>query len=57
MSILGIEKIIYGVDDIEECTRYLVDWGFHFSDTHDPVCKVFFTEEKIFASIKKNPVL
>jgi catechol 2,3-dioxygenase-like lactoylglutathione lyase family enzyme len=46
MPILGIEKITYGVDDIDECTRYLVDWGFHYSDSHDDKCKVFFTEEK-----------
>ncbi len=46
MSILGIEKIIYGVLNVDECARYLTDWGFHSIDSHDPQCKIFATEEK-----------
>lgn len=27
MSVLGIEQITYGVADLEECRRFLLDWG------------------------------
>lgn len=46
MSILGIEKIIYGVSNVGECARYLTDWGFHSIDSHDPQGKIFATQEK-----------
>ncbi|MFM0304242.1 VOC family protein [Paraburkholderia sediminicola] len=37
MAIIGIETILYGVDDIAECTRYFVDFGlplFEQSENH-----------------------
>jgi catechol 2,3-dioxygenase-like lactoylglutathione lyase family enzyme len=27
MSILGLEKIVYGVDDVDLCRRFFLDWG------------------------------
>jgi catechol 2,3-dioxygenase-like lactoylglutathione lyase family enzyme len=37
MAIIGIETILYGVDDVAECTRYFEDFGLPLlerSDTH-----------------------
>jgi hypothetical protein len=27
MAINGIESVLYGVDDVAECTRYFIDFG------------------------------
>ena len=27
MAIIGIETVVYGVDDVAECTRYFLDFG------------------------------
>ena len=29
MAINGIESVLYGVNDVAECTRYFVDFGLH----------------------------
>lgn len=37
MAIIGIETLLYGVNDVAECTRYFVDFGLPLlerSDTH-----------------------
>ncbi len=37
MAIIGIETILYGVDDVAECTRYFEDFGLPVlerSETH-----------------------
>src|SRR5215467_3509766 len=27
MSVLGIDRITYGVDDVEKCRKFFLDWG------------------------------
>lgn len=37
MAIIGIESVVYGVNDVAECTRYFMDFGLPLlerSDTH-----------------------
>lgn len=37
MAIIGIETVVYGVNDVAECTRYFIDFGLPLleqSDTH-----------------------
>lgn len=37
MTILGIEQITYGVDDLATCRRFFADWGLNevaHDDTH-----------------------
>ncbi len=35
MSITGIESLIYGVDDIAECTRFFTDFGLPLARSSD----------------------
>ncbi|MFW7349502.1 MAG: VOC family protein [Pigmentiphaga sp.] len=35
MSIIGIETVLYGVDDVAECTRYFIDFGLPLHDRSD----------------------
>ena len=32
MAIIGIETVLYGVNDVAECTRYFVDFGLPLLD-------------------------
>jgi len=27
MSIVGVERVVYGVDDLEKCTKFYKDFG------------------------------
>ncbi len=40
MAIPGIESVVYGVDDIELCTRYFIDFGLSLTET-TPDLRVF----------------
>lgn len=35
MAILGIETVVYGVDDVAECTRYFIDFGLPLLERTD----------------------
>lgn len=35
MAIIGIETVLYGVDDVAECTRYFVDFGLPLLEKSD----------------------
>ncbi|RBL66537.1 glyoxalase, partial [Pseudomonas sp. MWU13-2625] len=42
MSILGIEQITYGVDDLATCRRFFADWGMR-EISHDDTPSHFAT--------------
>ena len=49
MNILGIERVVYGVTDLEACSRYLSDWGFTAAGNGD-----FETAEKTVVSLRAH---
>lgn len=42
MAVLGIQSLIYGVDDVEECTRFFVDFGLPlvFADAQEALFRL-----------------
>ena len=35
MAIIGIETVLYSVDDVAKCTRYFVDFGLPLLENSD----------------------
>lgn len=52
MNIIGVESIIYGVMDLEECSRYFTDWGL-IPASQDESNAVFETLEKTTVKLRK----
>ncbi len=40
MAIIGIETVVYGVNDVAECTRYFIDFGLPLLE-QDSTCSHF----------------
>jgi len=32
MKIIGVESVIYGAEDVEQATRFHVDWGLELTN-------------------------
>ncbi|MBT3990656.1 MAG: hypothetical protein HOG95_07230 [Rhodospirillaceae bacterium] len=58
MNIIGVEAVIYGVTDLEKCTRYFTDWGL-IPVSSDETGAVFETLEKTTVQLRNadNPSL
>lgn len=53
MNILGIDSIIYGVEDVEACSRFFSDWGMIPARGSDGIQR-FETQEKTTVEIRPH---
>lgn len=49
MSVLGIDEITYGADDLPTCRRFFLDWGLHLVSEND--------EELVFETLNGGRVI